>query len=262
MNIPAITGIIRRRILLNYRVSPDVVENLLPDNFQPKIVRGHAIAGICLIRLEQIRPKGIPSFAGISSENSAHRIAVEWKDDAGQCQEGVFVPRRDTDSRLNSLAGGRIFPGVHHRSNFSVQDSNGRISICIKADSLDSPFVEIEAEESEAFPNSSIFQSLDESSRFFESGCIGYSSRPDSCTLDGLLLKVPEWRVTPLTVKSVRSAYFDDRILFPSDAIEFDHALLMRDIFHEWHSEPAMTAKPTTANEVTNRVKTPQNYHK
>jgi len=33
------------------------------------LVRGSAIAGICLIRLEEIRPKGMPSFVGVSSEN-------------------------------------------------------------------------------------------------------------------------------------------------------------------------------------------------
>jgi hypothetical protein len=61
--------------------------------------------------------------------------------------------------------------------------------------------------------------------------------------MDGLLLKVTDWRVTPLEVDYVRSAYFDDETIFPSGSIEFDHALLMRDIPHEWHSEPAMTTK-------------------
>lgn len=243
MNIPAITGIIRRRLLLNYRVLPELVERILPANFQPKVTRGRAIAGICLIRLEQVRPRGLPAFAGVSSENSAHRIAVEWKDAGGETHEGVFVSRRDTDSLLNSLAGGRLFPGVHRFSKFSVCDAQGRISIRIDADDRASPLVEVEAEESDEFPRTSVFESLDESSRFFEAGCVGYSSRPDSCTLDGLRLRVPEWRVTPLTVNKVHSGYFDDRTRFPADEIEFDHGLLMRDICHEWHSEPAMIAE-------------------
>jgi len=106
MNIPVIEGIIRRRILLNYRVAPEALKGILPSNFQPKLISGYAIVGICLIRLEQVRPKGLPALIGISSENSAHRIAVEWKDSAGEHREGVFVPRRDTDSLLNSFAGG------------------------------------------------------------------------------------------------------------------------------------------------------------
>lgn len=242
MKLPAITGLIRRRILLNYRVEPEVVAGILPGNFRPKLFREKAIAGICLIRLEQIRPKGLPAVAGVSSENSAHRIAVEWEDAEGGMQEGVFVPRRDTDSRLNAFAGGRVFPGVHHRSRFSVRDRKGKISMTIETEGIELPLVEIEAEESEGFPETSLFSSLEESSRFFEAGCIGYSPRPDSCALDGLLLKVPEWRVSPLAVKRVRSAYYDDSALFPEDTIAFDHALLMRDIVHEWRSEPGMLA--------------------
>ena len=243
MNIPAIKGIIRRRILLNYRIAPEIVTQVLPSNFRPKVVKGHAIAGICLIRLEEVRPKGFPAFAGISSENSAHRIAVEWDDESGLLQEGVFVPRRDTDSLLNSLAGGRIFPGVHHHSKFHIHDSEGQISIRVEAEDADSCLLEIEANESEDFPMSSVFGSLADSSSFFEAGCIGYSSRPDSCIMDGLLLQVPEWHVSPLSVERVRSSYFDDTSVFPLGSIEFDHALLMRDILHEWHSEPAMMKK-------------------
>lgn len=238
MNIPVITGVIRRRILLNYRIAPEIVGKLLPEGFQPKIHRGHAIAGICLIRLEAIRPKGLPAFAGVASENSAHRIAVEWKGDDGQLREGVYVPRRDTDSRLNALAGGRIFPGVHHHSRFQVEDRDGRISMRIGADGEDEPLVEIEAEETGEMPGNSLFPTLAESSRFFEAGCVGYSPRPGSCGLDGLLLKVPEWRVSPLAATRVRSAYFDDPAVFPGGRIAFDHALLMRDIHHEWHSVP------------------------
>ncbi|MEM7011437.1 MAG: hypothetical protein AAF585_08135 [Verrucomicrobiota bacterium] len=49
----------------------------------------------------------------------------------------VFLFRVDTDSQLNALAGGRVFPGVHHHSTFMVEDSDGRISMRIKADDLE-----------------------------------------------------------------------------------------------------------------------------
>lgn len=242
MNIPTIEGIIRRRILLNYRVAPEVVQSILPANFRPKLVGGYAIAGICLIRLEGIRPKGMPEIFGLSSENSAHRVAVEWEDASG-IREGVFVPRRDTGSRLSALAGGRIFPGVHHLSRFVVSDQGGSISLRVDAEDYGTALVDLGVRESDEFPPESIFGTLQESSRFFESGCIGYSTRPDSCTLDGLLLEVAAWQVSPLKVDYVRSAYFDDRAIFPAGSIEFDHALLMRDIPHEWHSEPTMQAE-------------------
>lgn len=241
MRIPAIKGLIRRRLLLNYRVAPEVIQPLLPDKFRPKLVRGQAIAGICLIRLEEVRPLFLPAFLGIKSENSAHRIAVEWEDETGTTQEGVFVPRRDTDSRLNALAGGRLFPGVHHHSRFTVTDREGEISL--EVTSAREPLVEVRARESETFPADSLFASFAESSEFFRNGCIGYSSRPDSSRLDGLLLKVPEWRAAPLEVHSLASSFYDDPGHFPPESITFDHALLMRDIPHEWHSEPTLSAR-------------------
>ena len=46
------------------------------------------------------------------------------------------------------------------------------------------------------------------------------------------------WEVEPLAVTSVRSSFFDDRSVFPAGSIEFDCALLMRGIDHEWRGHP------------------------
>src|SRR5215470_15052763 len=115
MRLPTIEGVIRRRILVNYRVDPRVIRNDLPTRFRPKLHDGQAVAGICLIRLEHIRPKSLPELIGASSENAAHRIAVLW-DENGATREGVFIPRRDTNSEINHLLGGRLFPGEQHKA--------------------------------------------------------------------------------------------------------------------------------------------------
>jgi len=239
MKIPTITGVIRRRVLLNYRIDAGVIESVLPSNFRPQLINGSAIAGICLIRLEEVRPKGMPAMVGISSENSAHRIGVEW-DGHNESKQGVYVPRRDTDSRLNALAGGRIFPGAHHLSDFDISDKNGSISMQIQAKDYASPLVAFTADETDHFPKDSVFDSLCDSSDFFEAGCIGYSPQPNSCHLEGLQLRAQKWEVSPLAVDSIQSAYFDDQSIFPEDSITFDHALLMRDIPHDWIVEPTM----------------------
>lgn len=242
MKIPSITGIIRRRILLNYRIDPEVVESILPDGFRPKLVQGYAIAGICLIRLERIRPKGLPSWTGISSENAAHRIAVKWWDSDGMKKEGVFVPRRDTDSRFNALVGGRLFPGVHRLSRFQVNDDGQSVSLRVDASDSAASLVDLKVHVASVFPAGSVFSSLSESSDFFEGGSVGYSPRPDSSRLDGLLLKVPDWKVSVVDVEYVQSSFFDDKSIFPEGSIQFDHALMMRNIPHEWQSEPEMKA--------------------
>ena len=130
MNIPTLAGTIKRRILVNFRADPEVIQKILPEGFRPKLQNGKAIAGICLIRLENIRPKYAPEFIGIDSENAAHRIAVEWDED-GETKEGVFIPRRDTSSRLNELAGGTLFPGEHNRAEFDVVESDDAIDFAM-----------------------------------------------------------------------------------------------------------------------------------
>ncbi len=64
MLMPSIRGVIKRRLLVNFRVDPEVVQRILPDGLTPKLQGDHAIAGICLIRLEQIRPALIPWRVG------------------------------------------------------------------------------------------------------------------------------------------------------------------------------------------------------
>ncbi len=237
MKLPAIEGVIKRRLLLNYRVDPDVAERLLPTPFRPKLVGGFAIAGVCLIRLEKIRPKGLPSLLGMASENAASRISVEWEDQDGVTREGVFVPRRDTDSLLNHKVGAKLFGGVNHYADFTTREEEGRIEIEVREKGAEPAILKVRAVQSDQFPDDSVFSSLEEASQFFEKGCLGYSARPDSPVLDGLTLKVAKWEVSPLRVEEISSAYFEDHELFSPSSIAFDHGLLMRDLIHEWHSE-------------------------
>lgn len=234
MRLPTIQGVIRRRILANFRIDPQVMQRQLPSRFRPKLHDGFAVAGICLIRLEHIRPKLMPEIIGLNSENAAHRVAVLW-DENGSTREGVFISRRDTNSQLNHLLGGRIFPGEHHQATFSVAESDSEIKLSMK--SADAAVeVEIEGNIADELPATSIFSSLAEASSFFEGGALGYSVTGEPDRLDGLKLETNEWRVEPLQVKRVYSSYFSDEEKFPKGGIGFDHALIMRDVAHEWHS--------------------------
>ncbi|MEM0996766.1 MAG: DUF2071 domain-containing protein [Bacteroidota bacterium] len=229
MKIPRIKGKIDRRILINYQVDPEVLEQYLPAPFKPKLVKGQGVAGICLIRLKEIRPKGLPRQIGISSENGAHRIAVEWMED-GELKEGVYIPRRDTSSRLNSWAGGTVFPGVHHHAEFSVREAAGNYQVAFVSE--DQTSLSIEARESDQWNEASVFENLECASAFFENGAVGYS--PDKGDFEGLELRVHEWRVSLLEVEKVHSSFFENEAIFPSGSVRFDNALLMKNIDHEW----------------------------
>lgn len=73
---------------------------------------------------------------------------------------------------------------------------------------------------------------------FFEPGSLGYSVTSDPHRLDGISLHTHGWKVEALDVSEVYSSYFADEARFPRGSIEFDCALLMRDVAHEWHTAP------------------------
>ena len=236
MRIPTIHGYINRRILINFNADPKVVEKIIPFPFRPKIYQGKAIVVICLIRLKDIKPKGMPDFVGINSENGAHRIAVEW-DQNGETKSGVYIPRRDTSSRFNTLVGGRVFPGRHYLAKFHVKEEQGNYQINFK--SSDDTEISIDANETEILTPNSIFGTLANASEFFAAGDLGYS--PNGDRFDGLRLNAYHWKVRALHVLTVRSSFFEDKAIFPTGSVTFDNALLMTNIEHEWKSEPSQS---------------------
>lgn len=215
------------------------MQRYLPAPFRPKLHEGYAIAGICLIRLEQMRPAALPALGGLASENAAHRIAVLWKDANGERREGVYISRRDTGSWLNHFTGGRIFPGEHHLADFVVEDNRGHVAMTIRARD-GGMSIDLRAHESNTLPASSCFKSLADSSAFFEGGSVGYSVTGDCCRLDGIRLETDGWQVRPLAIEHVKSSFFADESIFPAGSVTFDHALVMRNLSHRWHQEPDM----------------------
>jgi hypothetical protein len=237
MRAQTIQGIIRRRMLVNFFLDPEIARRRLPPGFRPKLHNGFAVAGICLIRLEQMRPKSLPSFLGLGSENAAHRMAVVWDEPAGGIGEGVFVVRRDTNSFINTVAGGQLFPGEYHSADFEVKDTGEEIDFGMKSRDGDVT-VRLRARIGSTLPAASQFADLKTVSDFFESGSLGYSATRDNRRLEGMILKTKTWRIEPLDVEAVYSSYFADERIFPAGSVSFDSALLMRNIEHEWQTAP------------------------
>jgi hypothetical protein len=234
----AIDCTIERRLLINYRIDPEVAMRHLPRPFRPHLVSGWAVGGVCLIRLGELRPAHLPRAVGLRTENMAHRFAVEWDDDHGS-QVGVFIPRRDTDSHLTALAGDRVFPGVHHLARFEVQDegSNVHISVCSRDGSL---ALTASARESAAL-GGELFSDLDDAIAFFRQGSLGYSPSDQPGGLIGVRLECPRWDARPVDVDFVASSMFDDPQAFPAGSCTVDFGLAMRDLPARWVSAGSLS---------------------
>lgn len=94
----------------------------------------------------------------------------------------------------------------------------------------------VTARVAEGLPADSVFDSVEDASRFFEGGALGYSATGDPSRYDELELRCKTWAIQPLAVEALQSSYFDDRTKFPQGSATFDCALLMRGIKHEWHT--------------------------
>ncbi|MBH8557082.1 DUF2071 domain-containing protein [Hymenobacter negativus] len=236
MNALPLTGLIDRRILINFRADPAVVSKLLPAPFRPQLQAGSAMVGICLIRLKQERLRGLPVAFGLTSENGAHRIAVEWEVGSG-LQQGVYIPRRDTSSRINCLVGNQLI-GKHYHSKFWVKEQDGSYAVSFL--SSDGTSLAVEAQETTIWPSTSIFASLEQASEFYQNGATGYSPNASGPGFRGVKLSTRQWQVSALSVGNVISSYFEDATLFPHDSVVFDNALLMTNTAHEWRRLSAL----------------------
>jgi len=233
-----IDAVIDRRLLLNFRVDPDLAARLVPPPFRTNLSTGCAIAGICLIRLTELRPRGFPSAIGITTESAAHRFAVEWDTEDGT-SHGVYIPRRDTNSRLSVLLGGRVFPGEYHRCSFRAREANGSHDIELTSADLTTQ-IAVKARAAPSLPSGSVFPDVDDASAFFRRDTLGYSATREPGHYEGLELRAAHWNIDPLSVDDVDSTYFADPAIFPPGTVEFDCALSMSRTPARWHSRPPL----------------------
>jgi len=240
VKLPSIEGEIERRLLLNYRVDPAVVQKLLPAPFRPQLHGESAVAGVCLIRMGDLRPRRLPRWTGLRSEGAAHRVAVEWDTEDGPAT-GVYIPRRDTNSLANIAVGGRLYPGEHHRARFTVEETPTRLSVAF--DSHDgSTHVSVEVAVIDELSTSTLFANLAEASRFFELGSVGYSATRDPYRFDGLRLETNAWKVEAGGIERAESSLFSDQSLFPPGSATLDCALVMRGVPVVWQAMDSLTS--------------------
>jgi len=104
--------------------------------------------------------------------------------------------------------------------------------------------VRVAARVADDWPGGSVFSTLDEASTFFAAGSLGWSAGNRPSEFDGLELHSFSWRMEPLFVERVESSFFHNTAIFPPGAAEFDSALLMRGIQHEWRGRGRMRCHP------------------
>ena len=229
--LPTLEGIIERRILINFRANPAAIQPLVPRPMEVIDWKGYAVVGVCLIRLEQLRPKGLPKALGVSSENMAHRVAIRFKEN-GRWKEGVFIWRRDTDQKLTALLGGRLFPGIHSKAEFNVRETRNQLSLKVKTRQKEAD-IRLQVEDQKGWKPTPLFKTFAEARGFFQKGDCGFSCALEEGRLEGMRLKTLKWAMEPLEVKKVHSVFYEKLARPDASAIQLDCALVMRGIPHQ-----------------------------
>lgn len=224
--LTSIRGRIRRRLLLTYRVDARVAREVVPAPFRPQLVDGSAVAGVCMIALTELRPGWVRPRIGLSTENAAHRFAVEW-DEGDVTRAGVYITERHSSELVPVVGGGRFFPGVHRRARFDVDEGGGRFRVRMSAPDAR---VAADVELTDGW-DSSLFASVDDASDFYRAGAVGWSPRRGGRGVEGLELVSTRWAVEAARVNDVSSSFFEG---LPRGAAVIDSALVMRDIPVAW----------------------------
>jgi hypothetical protein len=245
-----VEGMIARRILVNYWLDPAVARRLVPEPLEPTLVNGFAVAGICLVRLEQMRPHGLPASLGITSENMAHRIAVRYPS-GGAMKDGVYILRRDTDSLFASRLGGVLFPGTFRDAEFRVEEAGDALGLEVLTED-GAADVRFRAALGAPWKWTLLFARLADVCRFFQRADCGFESTRNGEALEGMRLCQQRWEMTPVALDGLHSAFYADERRFPRGSVGFDSAVLMRGIPHYWQ---ALGEVPELASQVPLRYR-------
>lgn len=175
---------------------------ILPAEFEPLIVNGYAICGLCIIR---VKVGGVWRFDAI-----AHRVATS---------SGVYIIRRDTCNKILALAGGRLFPGVHRHGALKVDWREDEVGV--RASLAGQVEVSVRAHRADEMKPTPLFEEFSELAQFFRAGSRGWSLARDPRQLEQAGFEFPNWRMTPAALETARSSFWE-----ALDA-EPDHAALM-----------------------------------
>jgi hypothetical protein len=169
----------------------------------------------------------------MTTENVAHRFAVEWDED-GVTRSGVYVPRRDSSSGVSALAGGRLFPGSHLRATIRVRETERELAISVR-NHKQPMSIKVSASDAASL-GSSLFATTDEAIQFFRRGSQGYSPSLSGSCLEGVQLQCERWEATPVVINEIYSSFFEDPKSFEPGSVVVDCGLIMRNLPARWRA--------------------------
>jgi len=230
VRVALVRGVIERRLLVAYRLDPDVAQNLLPAPFRTRLISGYAVAGIALARLGQLRPAGLPSVGGLTRESATHGIAVEWES-ARDLHTGVYVLHRDSGAPTGAPGDG-VGPRRHLRRTpqFTVDERTDGLHVAYTSRNR-TVHIDVDVVLAASLAGSALFSDAPAAARFFALDGAGAAWGPQG---RGWRLTARDRCLGAAHVRTATSSIFADASVFPPGSAQLDSALLLRDVAVAW----------------------------
>lgn len=223
MMFPELVGNAQRQILVNYRTQPDFLFPHLPTGFAPLTHEGWGFAGIKLVSLKELRPKGWPRLLGMSVDFVSFRILAKWRTPENIVRSGSVELWRECSSKVALKTSQKYFDGRLIHSTMFFRDDAGLYRIVGSSEDAE---YEFEGRRADRLPRDSAFIRAADARDFFarESNTVLKSESNDS------LLQIEEHvedrELQPLAVHHCSNSWFDEENRFPLQFMRFDHALV------------------------------------
>jgi hypothetical protein len=223
-----VRGVIERRLLIAYRLDPDVAQGLLPLPFRPRLINGYAVAAVVLARLARLRPAGLPTTLGLTRECAAHALAVEWRT-GHTLHTGAYVLHRDSAA----ADGPRLAPRLRRAAQFTVDERTDGLQITYRSADR-STQVNVDVSLAAGLTGSALFPDLRAAARFFEPDGEGVATGAWVPRRRGLRLTATDGALSAANVRIATSSILADPVVFPPGSLHLDSALLLRDVAVAW----------------------------
>jgi hypothetical protein len=233
----AMVGDVRERFLLTYRVDPRAVRALAPGPFEPVVRDGVAFAGVCLVEMRGMRPRGLPARLGFADHEAVYRLIVEYESPTLGRLRGIVAPRSDAAHPL-IVVGGRFLShyGFHHARIEKRRRGNHVLLRHRTADGGGDLDAELAVDpERRALPLGSCFASLDDAVDFLVGMRHSFSWDRRRQVVHRSLIRHAPWTMSvALPLRPPRLAYFAGEPFRHYGGAELDSVLQMRDVPHVW----------------------------
>jgi uncharacterized protein YqjF (DUF2071 family) len=193
-------------ILLSYRTPAERVRHLVPRGLELMTHGGFGFWNVVACRVVAMRPRGLPTIAGMTFHQVAYRLYVRAGDESG-----LYFVRSDVDSRLVSTTGNWMTDFRFHPATIRLRHEPGAIRYDVTDAGEEGAVICVESGATVRVDTDSCFDSVEEAARVLKYRPVAFAPDKDSkrVRLAEVIRDERRWEEKPVSVVEARFGLFD-----------------------------------------------------